>query len=230
MLRLGTRRIADTRERGLLLNGIAGNEVFTPHTAALAITSDIFFKAKLFKPSWNGATVNTVIGKNLAGAARAYALSVAAGGTLTMTLSVDGSAINNIGSVDVVPWAFNTTPGIGWIGGTWRASDGRVQFFTALDASGRLWTQLGTDKTIAIASIFNAATAPLEVGARVNGNSEVTFGRIMYAAVGSGLVLDATPAAEFDASRYVSGDTLTSRTGEVWNLRKTGLEHARIAA
>lgn len=54
----------------------------------------------------------------------------------------------------------------GWFRYTWRASDGRLQFFMNPDSNDvpTSWTQFGSDRTIAIASIHNG-TAPLSLSA-----------------------------------------------------------------
>jgi hypothetical protein len=112
---------------------------------------------------------------------------------------------------------------------TWRASDGRVQFFTSTN-DGQSWQQLGSDAAFEFppASI-NAGTAPLWIGVRddPDGNQTNRFaGRVRRAEVRDGI--DGTVVASPDFRTVGDGwedgdDSLTAARnddqGNAWSLQ-----------
>jgi len=182
------------------LNGTSGNYLSTPDSAALDITGDIDLRCELAMVDWTPSSFTIVLGKNDTGSIRSYYLAIAATGVLNLALSQDGST--DVGATSSVSVGF-ADGSTNWIRSTWRSSDGRVQFFTS--SNGVSWSQLGTDQTIAIASIFNS-TAALNIGARANGTNGMTNGRIFRAQIYNGI--NGTLAFDFNAQNYSTGSTL----------------------
>ena len=199
----------------LSLPGTAGNYASTPDSAAVSITGDIDIRVKLAANDWSSAQ-QTVIGIWNANASDiSYMLSLAGAGTLLVNLSADGASNNFAFSTAAVSFADGA---IGWIRMTWRASDGRIQFFTSSD--GITWTQLGTDITRAIGSLFDGAGA-LRIGAYANADADFLTGKVYYAEIRNGI--DGEVVAKFDPREGdIAATTFTSGTGEVWTINQSG--------
>lgn len=139
----------------------AGNYVSIPDSAALSYAGDFDMRIKLNADAW--ATSNMAIGGKRTTASTGFTWQLAMNsGTkkLSLYLSSTGTTSTNANSTAAVPFSDFTD---GWIRITWRASDGRTQFFTSTDStndpSAVSWTQLGTDRTIAVGSLFNSPAA-----------------------------------------------------------------------
>jgi hypothetical protein len=119
-------------------------------------------------------------------------------GALGLTLSADGTA-QSTAAVSSAAVSF-TVGQVGWVRATWRASDGRVQFFTAADSATypSSWTQLGTDQTGHVGAIFDSAVS-LEVGSRWIGTSMLLTGTVYRAIVKNGIGGTTVFDADFDA-------------------------------
>ena len=117
-------------------------------------------------------------------------------GLMGLTVSPDGPTLTTVASTVAVPFGAYDW---GWLKTTWRASDGRVQFWTAPDAgsetepTGGSWTQLGTDRTAAVGSIYDG-TAPICFGswsAALSNRPEGLFSRcILRSGIGGTVVAD----------------------------------------
>lgn len=151
---------------GLDLPGTSGNYVSVPDSAALDITGDLSIMADVALDDWTPAVDASFVAKQATGQF-SYRLRVINGSfVLRLTISADGTATTNVTS--------STAPvvadgGYLCVGCTWRASDGRTQFWTAPTGTttapgGVGWTQLGTDQIGNIGSI-HSGSAPVEVGA-----------------------------------------------------------------
>jgi hypothetical protein len=179
---------------------VAGNYISSPSAAALNITSDIDLVAYIAPDSWTPTYANSdmaIISKydNTTNQRSYYftlktSASGASSGKLGLILSTTGSTSATQALSSVTP---GFTDGTGyWVRVTWRASDGRVQFFTSNDVSTTapgsvIWTQLGTNQSIVIASIFTG-TAELEIGASAQGTASTYFvGKVYRAAVYNGI-------------------------------------------
>lgn len=94
---------------------------------------------------------------------RGFRIFLSTTGNFHLAISSDGTAANSttVQSSATIASAGYTNNQCFWARFTWRASDGRVQFFTAADSvtEPTSWTQLGTNQTIAYAQIYNAAGA-----------------------------------------------------------------------
>lgn len=114
-----------------------------------------------------------------------------------------------------------------WLSATWRASDGRVQFFTSDD--GVSWTQLGDDASaVPSGGIFNS-TANVQIG--VSGaTASLLEGDVHYAEL-----RDAASAvvAKYDPSELTilgtrNPTTLVSDTGETWTMNGSAWDWATV--
>lgn len=172
------------------LPGVAGNNITTPDSVPLSITGDIELRVKIAMDAFPGSTQH-IFSKGNSGSAGAgsYLLLITGGGSLQLTIippvdigvTATSTAAITLGDISV---------GVE-IAATWRASDGRVQFFTR-PLTGGAFTQLGTDRTIAVASILDTNLA-LGIGTRSAGDSALAcrlYGAQVYNGIGGTLVFD----------------------------------------
>ncbi len=186
----------------LYLPGVSGNYISTPDSAALSITGNIDLRVRLSLNDWTPTSNSILIAKRTANTSQySYILYIDSSGRPNMSLSANGTSATNAVSSASVPFSDNT---VGWLRATWQASDGRVQFFTAADSVSMpvSWTQLGTNLTIAIASIFDG-TAVLELGSQFVGTNSLVAGKLYRSQIrnnilddGTGIVFDADLTAK----------------------------------
>lgn len=208
----------------LSLPGIAGSYASAPDSAALSITGaengGITLLARVAPDYAVPATVGTIIAKWGGAGQRSYRLLQLTTGVLRLGITADGTNIVEADS-SIVAGFTNEQPL--WVLASWRDSDNRVQFFTASGTIPRSallasdFTQLGTDRTLALAGIFDS-TAVLEMGTGVTGTNSPLAGKLynglVYngvfstSAFGGSLVFD----ADFTAVTKTSGRTPTSFT------------------
>lgn len=205
------------------LPGTAGNYFSTPDAAPLRITGDIDIRCNVALPSWTPVADSSLISKYTGAASLSYRLLVNSfsGGTIRLNISVDG-AVAMAASSSIAPgFIANST---NWIRATWRQSDGRVQFFTSTD--GTTWMQLGTNQSIAVASIFSG-NAVVEIGSSTNGVTQVTNGRFYRAQIYSGIPISEggagqTLAFDFNPATYVSGTTFLDSSSNAATITLNG--------
>lgn len=147
--------------QGLAFSGNSADTITAPDSVGLSVTGDFDVQFRLQPDVWNVPTQINLGGKYGAAGQRSWRVQISNLGRPSLEISSDGTAVTFIGA--------NATPSFtagqaGWIRATWRASDGRVQFFTAPDAATPVWTQLGTDQTAAIGSIFDSTTSVQIIG------------------------------------------------------------------
>jgi len=172
---VGGRRVVGGTLMGL--TGLTGDMWQTPDTAALSITGDIDIQVRARATNW--ATGSGCLVAKYASGNGSFYLFQGGGNGLTLQLNnvaasgtqalINSSLPTASGGVIVNGWQ-------GWLRVTWRQSDGRVQFFYANDSSSvpSSWTQLGGDRTIAIASIYDS-TAPVEIGSAIGASPFVGY-------------------------------------------------------
>lgn len=184
----------------MYLPGVAGHYASTPDSAAVSVTGDIDIRCKVALTDWTPTTIQTLVSKYYAtGNQRCHAFSIDTAGKPTLLLSADGTAYTTTTSSVATGVTDGATK---WVRATWRASDGRIQFFLSDDGSA--WAQLGTDKTYAIASIYDSNDL-LEVGAYGRGTGAPATGKFHRAQVLNGI--DGTVV--FDANFTDRGNTFT---------------------
>lgn len=187
----------------LSLPGTSGNYASTPDTAGNSVTGDIDLRWKGSLDNWTTpATSFTLVGKRTAtGNQRSYRLEINVSGRPILVLSQDGTTETTATASVATGIANGATK---WVRATWRASNGRVQFFLSDD--GTTWTQLGADQTIGLASIFDS-TALVEVGSTNTGANNIWSGKVYYAEVRNGI--DGPIVAMFDPARMAKTGTRT---------------------
>ena len=162
--KIGTLNLNGVPRGGVRLPGISQTYMSAPDSAALSVTGDIDIRARVAMSAWN--VKQTIMGKwtNLVGSWIFYT-----GSDSKLYLSVYGAGGAFSASTVTIPFSAGQA---GWLRATFRASDGRVQFFTATDSSTvpSSWTQLGTDLSNSQRAITDT-TALLEIGSVNNGLS-----------------------------------------------------------
>lgn len=187
--------------QGLAFAGDSGGNIATPDSVGLSVTSDFDVQFRLQPDAWNLPNQINLGGKYGAAGQRSWRVQIGSNARPSLEISSDGTATTFI--------AANATPSFtagqaGWIRATWRASDGRVQFFTAPDAVTPSWTQLGTDQTAAIGSIFDSTQAVQIIG---NANLSPSTIRLLAFRYFAGLIETDTRAnLNLTASPWVIGD------------------------
>lgn len=188
------------------LPGLANHNATTPDTAALDITGSIDLQAKVDPVVWASGGNSPVLFKD-GGSNASYGLNITNTGFLKLHLSADGSTLLTATSSAISPGVAGTPI---WIRATWLQSTGVVQFFTSSDGSS--WTQLGTDQSIAIASIFSG-TGTLRVGTAAGFFAAHFNGKIYRAIVKNGI--GGTAVFDADFSTQTTGATsFTEATGK----------------
>ncbi|MFE6103180.1 hypothetical protein ACFVQ4_24930 [Streptomyces laurentii] len=196
--------------------GVAGRAA-TPHTAALGITGDIDVRVDLAPAQWAGGGIGyELMGKYvLTGNQRSWRFLVTSDGRLTFNWSSDGTAIMESRSPALRPsqrMAVRATLDVDNGLGGWT-----LTYYVADTIAGP-WTQIGqTVTTAGIASIYNATSAPLEVG-DISSVAFTNVGRRIYAAevrAGIGGLLVAAP----DFRTQTPGTTaFTDAAGRTWTI------------
>lgn len=211
---------------GLYLPRRTNNYASTPDSAALSITGDIDIQACI-RPTFGLSTpFQAILGKyNTAGNQRSYRFILETTGVFVLGLSAAGTSFTAASS------AAPNIPGGSplWVRVTWRQSDGRVQFFTApaSPTPPTSWTQLGSDLTLSVTSIFDNNQV-LAIGALSDGTSPFA-GMIYRVIIKNGI--DGVTA--FDAEFYkvavgAGSFTESSSNGALVTINTSGSPAAAI--
>jgi len=220
----------------LCLNGVAGNWASIPDVAAFAGATQLDIKVRVVSTVAMPATVQEFCGQFLsAGNQRGFYFGPGFGGAGVLRLQVSGNGTGSEGASasTSLPLAYRDGSFTAfWARATWRASDQRVQFFTAADQSTvpTVWTQNGTDVTCsgAVAALFDS-TANFGVGGIQNQNAtENAVGNYYYCSVAT--TIDGANAVEIDftqASKLAPSFVCT--TGQTVTINTSGATGARIS-
>lgn len=198
--------------------GTTGNYVSTPDSDAVSVTSAIDIRAKAAVGDWSSLNAFKFATKWGSAPQRSFtfATSTTLAGGLALNLSEGGEFTTTRASSQAAGFVNGTAH---WVRATWRASDGRVQFFTSDDydpeTEAGTWTQLGVDESITYSSIKDSSS-PVWVG-----ESSANSGQIHYVELRNGI--DGPIVAKFDPSGIVIAGTrdpatLVSSTGETWTM------------
>ncbi|HWA07927.1 MAG TPA: hypothetical protein VG838_00520 [Opitutaceae bacterium] len=212
-------------ENYLYAPGIAGNCVGTPDSAANSFAGDIDLRVRAAMTDWTPSAAQALISKFGGGGHISWMLRLETTGRLALYLSTDGTNSPGVNSSVSAPFSDGVA---GWVRATWRASDGRVQFFTAPDqtATPSVWTQLGTDQSNPVGTLFDS-DALIYVAARGDGLTDPASGKFYRAEVYNGIA--GTLAVLFDASQAQNAAaSCVSSTGETWTINATGTKQAQI--
>lgn len=201
---------------GLVSPGSSGDYASTPDDASLDITGDIDLRAWVVPADQSSGSTQAIVSKyETTGNQRSYALQFGSGGLLNLLWSTDGSSSTSKSST-VPP----QIPAAGLaVRATLDVNDGSSQhvvtFYTASSLDGP-WTQLGSAVTTAGTTSIFAGTAPLEVGSRIGGTSNMA-GLIYAAQVLDGI--DGTVVANPDFTAQTPGDTsFSDDAGLTWTV------------
>jgi hypothetical protein len=189
----------------LYLPGVSGNYASAPDSAALDITAEIDIQLRLSADDWTPSAVNRLVWKgNTGGTDHAYGVNLNA---------TTGRLSWQIGSTAGVSATSSVSPTVSdgqalWIRVTWRATDGRTQFFTAPDSSDvpSSWTQLGTDQTATLAALNNSGQ-PVYFGEQGAGGGNTLAGKLYRARILNGI----GGTVAFDAN-FATGITSGAQT------------------
>ncbi len=214
--RLGSTTSVDTNDPLLLghtgtnylyLPGVSGNSASAPDSAALDITGDIEMVFRCAPTSWT--VTQTLGGKWNSPSQKSYILyTEASTGKLWFWLSTDGTTGAGVLSSTAVGFSAGQA---GWVKVTYRTSDRRVQFFTAADqtAEPSSWTQLGTDVTHSLSSIFSG-TGSMWVGADTGTTNMFAgsfFRAIIRSSIGGTTVFDADFTTNTNQSSFTESSS-----------------------
>ena len=211
-------RVTASAATVLTLPGTNNNYASTPDTAANSITGDIDIRIRAAANDWS--SFGRLACKDGANGNRSWTWGLYTG---SFEFGVSASSFAPTYAYSA---AHGTSAGqFGWFRVTWRASDGRVQFFTSTD--GASWTQLGTNSTINVGSIYDG-TATLAVGATSQGQLPLA-GKVSYFELRNGI--DGTVVAKYDPSAVTilgtrNPSTLVSSTGETWTMNGSAWDWA----
>lgn len=185
--------------RYIRMASTAGNYLSVADTASLSITGDQSHAIAVAPDDWTPSSVITLCGKFEPNSnQRSWRLDLKANGTLQLFLSVDGTTSVSATSSVAVGATDGVLQEILW---TWRASDGRVQFFKA-DAVGGTYTQIGTDQSAVVASVFDS-TAPVGVNGYSSGTVQPGAFKLYRARHWSGLATVSGGVGDFSACTLV---------------------------
>jgi hypothetical protein len=195
--------------------GLASNSATVPDAANLRITGDISIRQGVQATALTGRGTLRLAEKGSVGGNTGWILRHDNTGKIELTLSNDGTATTAALSSVAAGSSANG------IRADWRASDGRVQFFTCTDYNGATgagtWVQLGTDQSIVYASIF-ASTALLIV-VEASGAEGNYFGFHMFADITGTdrrVGVDFTDLTKYDSTRT----SLTAVTGQTVTINR----------
>jgi hypothetical protein len=174
------------------------------------------------------ASTKAFLSKDAGGVQRSMFFGFNTVGRPLLGLTPDGVNFTNATADAAFPFADLVT---GWVRVTWRASDGRTQFFWATDTGSNTepaaWTQLGTDQTGLVGNIFNS-TSQIEFGSQSPfGASPVFAGTIQYTSIR--YTIGGTRAIAVDFSKADKlAPSFVCDTGQTVTINSAGDVGARI--
>lgn len=196
------------------LSGSADDVFTVPDEAALSITGDFEYVVRISPSSW--LTLNqTLLCKSDSVSQRGVEWRLSTG-SMNLALSSNGSSITTVVASASIP------AGTGWLKVTWRASDGRCQFFTAADEASEpsSWTQYAGDQTAAVGAIFDN-TSVVRFGNRASSLNPFTGGvyrMIIRNGIGGSTVLDINTATDVTSS---AATTFTATSGQTVTVNRS---------
>ncbi|MEZ7173581.1 GDSL-type esterase/lipase family protein [Sporosarcina sp. OR05] len=170
----------------VVLTGVTGNYLSTPHNEKQIITGDMDIIAKISADDWVRAGASQCIVSKFGGAGnRGWYLGLDNAGRPYFWWSSDGTV--NTTAVSTVPISIADGEAI-WILCRVDVDNGSgnmsVKFSTSVD--GFSWTLLGGEVVITGTSLIFPTTAPIEIGARGNGMADHFKGKIYNVQVKNG--------------------------------------------
>lgn len=189
----------------------SGNYISLPDSAALSIASDITVLVRVAMDDWTPAASSILLSKEAVGAI-SYNFFISTAGRLVFGVSSAGVARTDATS--------SASPVISdgsdlWVLASWRASDGRTQFFTASGAitnpASSDFSQLGTDQTANVGSLADTAT-PVEIGSYRGGTTSLAAAKFYRAKIYNGLFSTAAFGGSVQLDADLVGKTVGANT------------------
>lgn len=208
---------------GLILPGTADNYASTPDNAALDITGDIELRAYAAADNWSLASDQTLVAKFVTGAL-SYRLLVN-DGFLIFQVSTDGTSFWTSFSSIPIPAEDGELIGLRALMDANNGAGGHtVSFWTGPSIDGP-WTRLGDNQVTAVTITIFSGVAPLEVGSRNYGTSDLFTGTIAAAKVISDPFGTPAEVANPDFAAEADGTTtFTDDAGRTWALNPPWLD------
>jgi hypothetical protein len=214
------------------MSGVANSgNITVPDSVALSALTDLDIRVRASLDDWTPAVTSELVAKSATGnATTEYEFRVLATGFLQLVIG-DATTTTNINSSVTPSFVDGTTY---WMRVTRRASDGRVQFFTAADSSSMpsSWTQLGTNQTNA--RVMQDLTNTVAFGTAAQTSSNTTLfpmaGRYYRAQIrnnvlddGTGIILDVdfTQASTFGVNSFAESSS-NAATVTIFDLAQMG--------
>jgi hypothetical protein len=202
------------------------NYVSIPDSPATSWAGDFDLRVKLSADAWNQSNMNIAGKRSSSVISTAWQFNFNASTKQPqLGVSSSGTAFTTGTSTAAVPFADGATDS--WLRATWRASDGRIQFFTSSNATNDpsvpTWTQLGTDRTAAVGSIFNS-TAPITLGTLDASSGPVLNGN-MYRFQARNNILDNGTGIQLDVdftSKTFGANTFTESSSNAATVSIVG--------
>jgi hypothetical protein len=196
-----------------------GDYISTPDATILDITGDLDVRVRVAPTDWTPAATTCLIAKSVdTGNDFSWHLRLLTTGELRLFVRNGGASVNASSTVAVASTAGVANGAPLWVRVTVDvdngASNSDFKFYYSSD--GESWTQLGATVNGGSVIAINASTAPLELGSRNNGASDLMTGNVYQAEVRNGIA--GKVVAAFDAGTYWTGSTLPGVTGETWTL------------
>lgn len=188
--------------------------VRTADKAQLDITGDIEVVLRVALTSWASGAGQVLAAKEQTGTSRTFRLHIGSTGLPVFSISTDGSVMTAAAPAVPVGVAAGAAA---WVKFTRRQSDGRVQIFTAPNATvepSAGWSQVGSNVTLSAGSAMFVSTSVLEIGSRIGGGTEVATGRLYRCIVRDGI--DGTAVADFDAKVAAGRSSYDDAHGNTW--------------
>lgn len=206
-------------EPGLFLSGELGDYASAPDATQLDVTGDIDLRADVTLDDWT-STSQALIGKFVeSGDQRSYALRVLSDGSLRLSWSEDGisglaldstaSVTSRVGNGERLTIRVNFDVDDG-------AGNHIARFYTSSSLSGP-WELLGSAVVGSGTTMIFASTAPLEIGSRNMGTTDLASGTVHEAKVLDGI--NGTEVANPDFAAQDSQTTsFTDDAGNTWSV------------
>lgn len=182
----------------------SANYIRAADSTGLSITGDIDLRVRVALDDWTPATVNQLVTKwinSVSPTQQSFRFSVQnSSGRLALDLSSSGS--NTLTATSSASPTVSDGATL-WVRVTWRASDGRTQFFTASGATttpvAADFTQLGTNLTLNAAGTIYDSTADINIGAYNSGATNPAAGNFYRVQIRNGI--DGTLVADWSAPK-----------------------------
>jgi hypothetical protein len=225
--------LAHTGTNYLYLPGISGNFVSVPDPSVLAGASELDVRGWLAATDWTPSSGAVICAQSATSDQNVrFYLAASSTGRLVLDTSTNGTTVV-VATSSVAPTVTDGSP----LGAraTWRASDGRVQFFTkpittAADLSDNAgWTQLGTNQTGVVGNLFNS-TGQLAIGTNSPGTSEPLAGQFYRVWIAT--TIDGAAVIDVDFTTGITSGgqtTFTCATGQTATINSAATGRKAVA-